>query len=135
MSDTTTARVTLGFSRAVEGIGAWQRGRRDEAIRLLEQALPDARTTYLRWWLGMLHQEAKHPREALAYYRTYHKFDRWAAVSYLIAQAYEQSGEPEKARIHYEFFVANWANADPELQPRVEDAKQAIARLGKDTRR
>jgi tetratricopeptide (TPR) repeat protein len=133
--DSISARATLGFSRALEGIGAWQRGRRDQAIRLLEQALPDAPTGYLRWWLGLVHQEAKHPREALTYYRTYHKFDRWAAVSYLIAQTYEQSGEPEKARTHYEFFVANWANADPELLPRVEDAKEAIARLGRDTRR
>jgi hypothetical protein len=41
-------------------------------------------------------------------------------------------GEKEKARDAYLYFVESWANADPELQPMVEEAKQAIVRLRDD---
>ncbi len=39
-------------------------------------------------------------------------------------------GEPEEARERYEQFIALWRNADPELQPLVEEARERIAVLG-----
>jgi hypothetical protein len=41
----------------------------------------------------------------------------------------ERLGHPEKAVESYSFVVAAWRNADPELQPLVEEAKEAVARL------
>ena len=45
------------------------------------------------------------------------------------ARVYERSGEAGKAREAYLYFVQSWANADTELQPIVERAKQDIVRL------
>jgi tetratricopeptide (TPR) repeat protein len=41
----------------------------------------------------------------------------------------ERTGRPAEAREAYEFLVYAWRNADPELQPTVDEARQAIARL------
>jgi tetratricopeptide (TPR) repeat protein len=49
-----------------------------------------------------------------------------------LARVYERLGETEKAREAYMYFVQAWADADPELQPMVEEARQAIVRLRAD---
>ena len=41
----------------------------------------------------------------------------------------ERLGNREKAVESYSFVAAAWRNADPELQPLVEEAKEAVARL------
>ena len=46
------------------------------------------------------------------------------------ARAYEQLGEDEKAIVAYAFFVEAWKDADPELQPWVQEARDALVRLG-----
>jgi len=38
-------------------------------------------------------------------------------------------GNMPKAIEHYRAFIELWKNADPELQPRVADAKRRLARL------
>jgi hypothetical protein len=42
----------------------------------------------------------------------------------------ERLGDREAAVRGYRNFVALWAQADPELQPRVQAAREALARLG-----
>lgn len=42
----------------------------------------------------------------------------------------DQAGRPELARESWEIVAAAWQNADPELQPVVEEARAALARLG-----
>lgn len=56
--------------------------------------------------------------------------------SYQLAPAYERlgrlweaKGDRAKAAAHYAKFVALWRNADPELQPRVQAARQRVAQL------
>jgi hypothetical protein len=46
-----------------------------------------------------------------------------------LARAYEGMGEYGKAAKEYALFVEAWEDADPELQPWVEDARRALARL------
>lgn len=41
----------------------------------------------------------------------------------------EELGETDAARRSYEAFVIAYEDADPELQPRVEEARQALVRL------
>jgi tetratricopeptide (TPR) repeat protein len=42
---------------------------------------------------------------------------------------YEQAGEREQARDAWAHFVDQWRDADPELQPRVQEAKRRLAAL------
>jgi tetratricopeptide (TPR) repeat protein len=50
-------------------------------------------------------------------------FNRW------IAELYEKKGDREKAALHYRRFIELWKDADPELQPKVEDARARLRRL------
>jgi len=45
------------------------------------------------------------------------------------AKLYEQLGEAAKAITAYEEFIRRWKNADAPLQPQVNEARQAVARL------
>lgn len=45
------------------------------------------------------------------------------------AEIYERLGEPEKAHHHYAQFIELWEDADPDLQPQVEEARRAIEAL------
>ncbi len=46
-----------------------------------------------------------------------------------LGELYEAAGDREKAVEYYDRFVELWRDADPELQPRVRDVRQRIARL------
>ena len=55
-------------------------------------------------------------------------------LSYVVAgkrlgEIYEGLGRPDEARAAYEEFVVGWKDADPELQPMVEEARVAAQRL------
>jgi hypothetical protein len=51
-------------------------------------------------------------------------------LSYLArGRAYEAAGEPDSAAFAYGRFIRLWDNADPPLQGRVEEAREALKRL------
>ncbi|HSM08430.1 MAG TPA: hypothetical protein VLA33_05375 [Gemmatimonadota bacterium] len=52
----------------------------------------------------------------------------WAL--YRLGPLYEEVGEPNKARAAYAEFIERWKDADPKLQPMVDTARAALARLG-----
>ena len=54
----------------------------------------------------------------------------WTVALYRLAPLYEELGELDKARDAYTEFVERWKNADPRLQPMVDTARAALARLG-----
>jgi tetratricopeptide (TPR) repeat protein len=55
---------------------------------------------------------------------------RMLASTYIrLGELYEERGDRESAAEYYNQLVELWANADPELQPVVEDVKGRIARL------
>ena len=54
---------------------------------------------------------------------------RLPAIHERLGQLYESMGNTEKAVEHYRAFIDLWKNADPELQPRVADARKRLARL------
>jgi len=54
---------------------------------------------------------------------------RVPAIRERLGQLYEQMGNTPKAIENYRAFIELWKNADPELQPRVADAKRRLARL------
>jgi hypothetical protein len=46
-----------------------------------------------------------------------------------LGRIHEQMGAPDEAQAAYRRLITAWANADPELQPRVEAARQRLRAL------
>jgi tetratricopeptide (TPR) repeat protein len=78
------------------------------------------------------------PDSALTYYERYAEFpSRLLSWDYLnlpttyqrLGELYEERGNREKAVEYYNRFVELWENADPDLQPVVDDMRGRIARL------
>jgi hypothetical protein len=135
--DSTGFRFIEGLAQGIDGYAAWQRGEEETARTLLEVARHEAvghggrgyPNFVIRYWLGMLALEEGRPTDAERYFQS----DFWTRrplVADRLGQAYEAAGEREKAREAYELFVMAWEDADPALQPRVEEARQALLRLG-----
>jgi len=53
------------------------------------------------------------------------------AVHKRLGELYEAKGQRDKALSHYRAFIDLWKDADPELQPKVTDARQRVAALTK----
>ena len=54
---------------------------------------------------------------------------RVPAIRERLGQLYESLGKTDKAIEQYRTFIDLWKNADPELQPRVADARRRLAKL------
>jgi tetratricopeptide (TPR) repeat protein len=76
-------------------------------------------------------EDAGRWEEALRYWES---FGDDPLASWHLARVYEELGEYEEAREEYELFAYAWRNADPELQPRVQEARAAARRLTDVTR-
>ncbi len=87
---------------------------------------------YLR--AELLYQEGR-LEEALRWYASLAEVSEFLlGPSYLRrAEIYEQLGETENAITYYTRFLDLWQDADPELQPQVEQARQRLDRLVGDT--
>ena len=53
-----------------------------------------------------------------------------AGIHKRLGELYEAKGDREKAASHYAAFIQLWKNADPDLQPQVDDVRRRLARLG-----
>jgi tetratricopeptide (TPR) repeat protein len=135
------ARRQEATARALEGYALWKRGQKTQAIRALETAQRQVYGGYVmwfppnvtvRWWLGELMLEVDRPRDAERYLKSL-PGDPFAALR--LGKVYEDLGEFEEARASYEYALLSWQHADPELQPRIQEARQALARLPKPIRR
>jgi hypothetical protein len=86
-----------------------------------------------------VHDAAGRPESALAayeryigttvLYRTEIDAEELARVLFRTAELYESRGDRSRAVERYSRFAELWANADPELQPRVAEAKRRLASL------
>ena len=52
-----------------------------------------------------------------------------AGIHRRLAELYEAKGDTAKAVEQYRAFIDLWKNADPELQPRVAEARRRLAQL------
>jgi tetratricopeptide (TPR) repeat protein len=52
-----------------------------------------------------------------------------AAITEALAKMYDAKGNTERASSLYRDFIELWKNADPELQPRVAEARKRLAKL------
>jgi tetratricopeptide (TPR) repeat protein len=137
--DTTGGRSGEGQARALEGFGLWRKGDRAAALALLKPVqreltgygAPEQLNAALRWWLGELLLEMDRPREAEPYFTSlllemgYRPF-----AGQRLGRLLERAGDSAGAREAYGRVTTVWRHADPELQPQVDEARAAIARLG-----
>jgi DNA-binding SARP family transcriptional activator len=154
--DPAQARALLAEWEAAEpegqrGQGAWVLHRALGLIALAEGRYPDAihqfrlfqnlyrYPTYGLPDLALAYDRAAQPDSAIAVYERYlgtpdlerlfrDAFSRGPALERL-GQLYEARGEPAKAAERYAEFVELWRDADPELQPRVAEARRRLAAL------
>jgi DNA-binding SARP family transcriptional activator/TolB-like protein len=123
---------------------AWIRGRRQEALTLLEGAqfwtnnsgLEQGGSSELttnfheRFARPELLYELGREDEALPWYRSLAYDLLYTGLAELrLGQIYEHKGDRRRAIEHYSRFVELWRESDPELQPMVSQAQQALARL------
>jgi hypothetical protein len=113
-------------------------------FRLADQ-LPDGPaddcTICLPAALGRAYDQANIPDSAIASYERYiatpfaWRSDRpldpilLAGMHERLAELYEARGDRARAAPHYARFIAMWKDADPELQPRVTQARRRLAQL------
>ena len=139
-----TRERTHSFAQSVNAHIAHTEGDPETALRILDGADYFPRFEYIfaspffsraldRWLRAELEEELGRPTEALGWYATLS--DGWgeflfAAPAHMRqAQIHEGLGEVDEAIDHYERFEALWADADPELQLLVEEARTARERL------
>jgi tetratricopeptide (TPR) repeat protein len=146
--DTALRRDQLPALRTAQGAIAVAEGRHAEAIALLRKgdSLPDGPvddcTICLPLALGRAFDAAGQSDSAIVQFERYlstpysRRGDRLhldpaslAPVHERLGQLYEAQGNVAKALEHDRAFVALWAGADAELQPRVAAARARIARL------
>jgi len=118
---------------ALEGYQAWRGGDPTRALPLLERANrlggPEAFHP-VRWWLGQIYRELGRSEDAVRYLQAFWGGFVRVAPPYLeLGEVQEELGHAAEARRAYESFVIAFEDADPELQPKVEEARQALARL------
>jgi tetratricopeptide (TPR) repeat protein len=92
-----------------------------------------------RHFVGRAYELLGHRDSALAAYETFLTVPHWTRLNpdlkwrplvlVRAAELHEAAGNVARARELYLEFIRLWEQADPELQPRVEAAKRALARL------
>jgi tetratricopeptide (TPR) repeat protein/TolB-like protein len=128
--DSASARYWNWAVRAAEAQGRWRRGRKEEALRAFESALPGVFGWCSLWNVGQLSLELGRLDQAEHAFRALWRQD--GTPAYLeLARILERTGRTAEAREAYQFVAYAWRHADPELQPQVEEARQAVARLSR----
>ncbi len=114
--------------RVAEAEGLSRRGRNQEALRAFERTLPGDGGWFTLWHVGRLSLTLGRVEQAENAFRSLWYQDLTPA--YLErARILERTGHVAEAREAYRFVINAWRHADPELQPQVEMARQAVARL------
>jgi DNA-binding SARP family transcriptional activator/TolB-like protein len=133
------------YERIVRAQLTAQRGQPDAALRTL--GLPadpmlgtfenfvDHGRPYERWLRAELLRESGRGAEALRWYATFPDpmaRDLAFLAPSLLRRAgmHDAAGNPALAAEHYTRFVALWSEADAELQPMVEQARQRLREIG-----
>jgi tetratricopeptide (TPR) repeat protein len=149
--DTMGRRRNAVVLARTRGMIALAEGKPDSAIAYFRRGdveadgLPSSNCTACTPLLvGLAFDRAGHADSARAYLGQYvdmsgtgHTFvDRFymAPSLYRLGELYESSGDTKHATEYYGRFVDLWANADPDLQPRVVEARRRIERMNRASR-
>jgi len=124
--DSLMAARVAAVASILRGHLAMERGDTETAQSLLEEAFRETGIPIAAMWLARLHADQGRPREALRYLETFGP-NPWVGLQ--AGALYEEVGERDKALEAYGWVTLAWDQADPELQPEVGRAREAIARL------
>jgi tetratricopeptide (TPR) repeat protein len=152
-----TERLALGESGDLGRLQSHEEGRVSGQIALAERRLDDAISAYRAYHEGTgcticafpslahAYALADQPDPAIAFYERYLSTpygaffwpsnrleeDAWNLPGTLkrLGELYEQRGDHDNAVRYYNEFVDLWRDADPELQPQVEEVRQRLALL------
>jgi DNA-binding SARP family transcriptional activator/TolB-like protein len=140
--DTVKADFADAAARGLEGYGWWRRGQKAKALEVLSVAQREATgweangyhsrevlNALFRRWLGLLLEELGRPKDALPYFESFQWYEVDPLAARDRARLYEKVGELDRAQEAYTFFIDNWQDADPELQPKLEEARAALRQL------
>jgi eukaryotic-like serine/threonine-protein kinase len=145
--DTTLRRFNLPDRQMAEGVIAFAEKRPREAIEEFRRS--DRRPDGPADWcsictfvpIAMAFDMAEMPDSAIVHYRRYidtpHVFripdDAWylASTHKRLGELYEAKGDVQQAIHHTAKFIDLWKDADPELQPKVAEAKRRLERLSR----
>jgi hypothetical protein len=126
-------RATGGWARLIEGDTTG--GIQDLRNGLAEASGPGAgeRTGFLRFQLGLV-LAARPETRGEGIRRLRYGFDNTAVyfipLSYLaLGKTYQAAGQRDSAAMAYSRFLRLWDKADPELQEKVREAKEALQEL------
>jgi tetratricopeptide (TPR) repeat protein len=132
--------------REVDARLAFARGDLDGAVRLwevYERACPGTCAMTAALGLARVHETAGETGAAIAEYerfladrgtnRSFEDATQRAPVLESLGELYDGQGDPAAAASYYAMFVDLWADADEELQPRVQAARARLAELGGST--
>ncbi|HET6617442.1 MAG TPA: adenylate/guanylate cyclase domain-containing protein [Gemmatimonadota bacterium] len=133
--DTLGAARIEGFVQIIEGYAALERGDRERALELLQQGQRQATgwdaigavNYYVRWSIAELLVDLGRGEESIPYYRSIRN-DPNAALE--LGKVFEALGRRDEAKEQYETALAYWRTADPELAPKIAEARQRVAGLG-----
>ena len=127
--DSASAMAWERAARMVEAHGLWRRGQTEQALHGFESALASDNLGWgALWYVGRLAFELDRLDQAERTFQALWQWDGTTAQIYL-GRIYERTGRPAEALEAYEFVLHAWRNADPELKPLVDEARQGVTRL------
>lgn len=111
--------------RILEAYAAFRAGDAERALRLADENR-EVLGSEMGLWLGDLHRDLGHLERAEGWY-----LGQWSrpVAHERLGQLYEEMDRPEEAAAAYRRFIAAWEDADPELQDRVEKARERLQEL------
>jgi tetratricopeptide (TPR) repeat protein len=150
--DTLGQRQFYVFLTRVRGMIALGEGKYDSAVTYFRQGdfeadgLPTSSgTVWTPFLIGIAFDKGGHADSARKYLTEYvemagngrNQMDPFnlAPSMFRLGQLYQDAGDTTRAMDYYSRFVDLWKKADPELQPRVAEARRAMAELVPDRRR
>jgi tRNA A-37 threonylcarbamoyl transferase component Bud32/tetratricopeptide (TPR) repeat protein len=130
------AEIALAEGKPLDAVAEYRRG------DVASDGAPSTECAGCRAFnVGRAYDAARRPDSAAVYFERYlatpyygRAFDeldpvRVPAIRERLGQLYESMGNTDKAIENYRAFIELWKNADPDLQPRVADARKRLARL------
>lgn len=127
--DTATASEFDAGMRQLDAFARWKRGDVAGAAAQMDDATRTTNNEMARWWAAMLHFENRDWKAAENHFRAFNRWSPDPLASYYLGRIYEETRRPADAREMYAFFIAQWAQADVELQPMVQEARARLVAL------